>query len=683
MPNRLAQEASPYLRQHADNPVDWYPWGEEALEKARREDRPIFLSIGYSACHWCHVMERESFRDPETARILNEHFVPIKVDREERPDLDSLYMQAVMALTGHGGWPLSVFLTPDGRPFFGGTYFPPEDRGGLPGFRRVLKAVLSAWQTRRPEVERGAEALARHLARALRPAPGLDLLSPVLLDEAFQGLAERFDAQNGGFGSAPKFPQPLLHTFLLRYFARTGNPVALGMVQVTLERMTRGGIRDHLGGGFHRYAVDPYWRVPHFEKMLYDNALLALLYLQTFQVTGQPLYREVCRETLDFLLREMRHPAGGFFSSLDADSEGEEGRFYTWTRREVLDLLGPEMGEVFCIAYGVTDSGNFEGGRNVLWMPRPPEEVASALGMAPPDLEALLAQARRRLAQVREGRVRPERDDKVLTGWNGLVLSALAEAGAVLEEPRYLEAGTACARFVLEHLRVNGRLMRSWREGVVRHKGYLEDYALLGHGLLHLYEATFQRRWLDEARALTDEMLDLFWDEGEQTLYDTGRDAEPLPLRPRDWFDTAMPSGASSACLLLLRMGAYTGRDDLEQRARALLRQVAPRLAQVPEAMGGWLCALDFALASPTEVAILGPVDHPGVQALRREVFRRFLPRRVLAGADPSDPSACEGIPLLEGKAPVNGQPTAFVCERYACQAPMTNPADLARQLEG
>jgi len=665
MPNRLAAETSPYLRQHADNPVDWYPWGEEAFEKARREDKPILLSVGYSACHWCHVMERESFEDPEIARIMNEHFVNVKVDREERPDVDQIYMQAVQAMTGHGGWPMTVFLTPEGVPFYGGTYFPPTPRHGLPAFPQLLRAIAEAWRTRREEVLRSAARLVAELGRAERLRGSARLLTEELVFEAFQGLSAQFDEREGGLVGAPKFPQPMLWEFAARVWKRTGNPRAATMVRTTLTRMARGGIYDQLGGGFHRYAVDARWLVPHFEKMLYDNAQLAALYLHAWLAFGDPEYRRVAEETLDYLLREMTDPAGGFYSAQDADSEGEEGKFFVWTPDEVRAVLGPEQAEAALRYWGLDRGPNFEG-RNVLWLP------------GEPDPEGMAA-ARRALFEARERRVRPARDDKVLAAWNGLACQAFAEAGRVLGREDYVAAAVRNAAFVLEAMRVDGRLLRSWRAGRARFAAYLEDYAMVAAALLEVHQATFERRWLDEARALADRMLELFWDDALEGFYDTARDHERLVVRPRNLFDNAVPSGSAVAIETLLRLAVITGEERYRARALAALRPMADLMARHPTGFGRFLAALDFALGPVIEVALVGPTRE-SLAPLAREVFRRYQPNRVVVGAVDGTPAA--GVPLLEGRRPVDGRPTAFVCRNYACDVPATDPETLARQLD-
>ncbi|HXF57685.1 MAG TPA: thioredoxin domain-containing protein [Actinomycetota bacterium] len=684
--NRLAGETSPYLLQHADNPVDWYPWGPEALERARREDKPILLSIGYAACHWCHVMAHESFEDEETARVMNEHFVCVKVDREERPDLDAIYMDAVQAMTGQGGWPMTVFLTPDGAPFYAGTYFPKEDRHGLPAFRRVLEVVARAWRERRAEVLEQGGRVVQAIGRLSQLRASPEPLSEGILLVAHAGLRQSFDPQWGGFGGAPKFPQPMSLEFLLRCHLR-GYAASLEMVTRTLDRMAAGGIRDHVGGGFHRYSVDARWHVPHFEKMLYDNAQLARLYARAWQVTADARYRQVAAETLDYLLRELRHPGGGFFSSQDADSEGEEGKFYVWGYDELVavarEAVGSEsLARAVATWFGALPEGNWEGGRNVLWTPLPPERVAEEARVTPEELAAAVEAARRRLFEVRERRVRPATDDKVLAAWNGLAISALAEAGRALGEPRYVEAAEAAARFVLTHLRrEDGRLLRSWREGRTGVPGYSDDHALLAEGLLTLYETTFDLQWFEEARRLADELLRLFHDEEGGGFFQAGHDAEPLVVRPKEVYDNAVPSGNSAAAEVLQRLALLTGEPRYEQAGVSALRVVRDQLTRAPTMFGHALCALDLYLGRPREVAIVGELGAEDTRRLVAEVHGRFLPHTVLAVAPPGDRRAAEAVPLLRDRSPLDGRATAFVCERFACRRPVTDPAELAAEL--
>ena len=682
MPNQLINETSPYLLQHAHNPVDWYPWGEEALRRAREEDKPILLSIGYSACHWCHVMERESFEDPEIAAMMNEHFISIKVDREERPDLDSLYMNAVQALTGSGGWPMTVFLTPDGRPFYGGTYFPPVDRGGMPGFPKVLLGVAETYRGRRGDVVQATQQLVSHLQHLAQVPRSLDPLTPDVLHQAYQQLAQSFDFEHGGFGAAPKFPQPMVYEFVLRYYHLTKSPRGLEMVEMTLQKMAYGGIYDQIGGGFHRYSTDPYWLVPHFEKMLYDNALLSRLYLHVYQATGNPLYRRIVEETLDYVLREMTDPAGGFYSTQDADSEGVEGKFFVWTPREIESVLGTDLAALVSGYFGVTDSGNFEE-KNILNVPVGPESFATEAGVGQEELEAAIARARPLLLEERERRVHPARDEKVLSAWNGLMMRSFAEAASILRREDYLKAAEANASFLLRELRQDGRLLRTYKDGRASLKGYLEDYAFVADGLLALYEAGFDRRWLDRARSLADDMVELFRDGDQDGFYDTGEDHEALIVRPRDLFDNATPCGSSVAVDVLLHLSVLTGDGEYARRGAGVLRSMQQHMARAPMGMGHWLCALDFYLSTPKEVAIVGDRSAPSTQALLEVLYGRYLPNKVVAGADDSGLSHDHAeIPLLQGRGTIDGQPTAYVCQNYVCQLPVTEPEALASQLD-
>jgi uncharacterized protein YyaL (SSP411 family) len=700
--NRLVGETSPYLLQHAHNPVDWYPWGPEALERARAEDRPIVLSIGYAACHWCHVMERESFEDPETAARMNEHFVSIKVDREERPDLDAIYMDAVQAMTGSGGWPMTVFLSPDGTPFFAGTYFPKEDRYGMPAFRRVLDGVADAWRERREVTDEQGRRVLEVLARAAQPAPSAGELDIEVLRGALDALRPAFDPEWGGFGGAPKFPQPMTLEFLFRCRAR-GWEGADEMLATTLDRMARGGIYDHVGGGFHRYSVDAQWHVPHFEKMLYDNAQLARLYAHAYRVTEDPEYYTVAGDTLGYLIREMRHPDGGFFSSQDADSEGEEGTFYVWSWDELLEVVrevpiggwttyavsarGNESiraipPEVVARALGAVPEGNWEGA-NVLWRPRSLADVAAEAGVTEEDLRYRLEYARLSLRDRRASRVAPATDDKILAAWNGLAISALADAETVLRTGEFLAAAERAADFVLTRmLREDGRLLRSWRDGTAGGPGYLDDYALMAEACLALYEATFETRWFREALALTDEMLRLFRDEENGGFFQTGSDAEALVVRPKDLYDNAVPSGNSAAAGVLLRLARFTGEAEYEEAGLSALRLVLDGMQRAPTGFGHALCALDFAVGPVKEVAVIGDPAREDTLELVRGVRARFRPNVVLAVAAPGDAGASETIPLLRDRPQVEGRATAYVCERFACKLPVTDRAELVQQLD-
>jgi uncharacterized protein YyaL (SSP411 family) len=665
MANRLEKETSPYLLQHKDNPVDWYPWGAEALARARQEDRPILLSVGYSSCHWCHVMERESFEDPEVAAYMNEHFVNVKVDREERPDVDALYMEAVQAMTGHGGWPMTVFLDPDGVPFYGGTYFPPDESRGMPSFRMVMEAVVEAFSGRREEIRERARRTRAQLGAVGQIEPSAQLLDPAILPDAVAALRSRADMTHGGFGGAPKFPPASALDFLL---ARGVNDV----VELTLDSMAAGGIYDQIGGGFARYSVDPVWLVPHFEKMLYDNALLARAYLHGAQALGHERYRRICTETLDWALREMRGPEGGFYSALDADSEGEEGRFYVWTPAEVRELLG-DAAEAVIEHFGVTEGGNFEG-RNIL-------HLARGHYADPP---AGFDEARRKLYEARSQRAWPGLDDKRLSAWNALMISALAEAGAVLERPDYLAAARQCADFLLEQLRdEQGRLLRSYKDGEARLNAYLEDHAFLLEALLTLYEATLEGRFFDQARALAETMVERFGDAERGGFFSTSSDHEELIARRKEIGDHPIPSGNSAAALGLLRLAALTGEREYEQRAVGVLRLFAPAARRHPDAFAHLLMALDFHLSPGHELALVAPAEAvdpaAGLAELTRVAHGDYRPRLVIAGG----PEGIDRPELMLERQTVEGRATAYLCENFSCRLPITDPDDLRRQLDG
>jgi uncharacterized protein len=681
MANRLANETSPYLLQHKDNPVDWYPWGEEALRKAREEDKPILLSVGYSACHWCHVMERESFEDEATARIMNEHFVNIKVDREERPDIDSIYMSAVQALTRHGGWPMTVFLTPDGAPFYGGTYFPPVPGRGMPSFQQVLLSLAEAYENRRDEVFRSAESVREYLQAATGAAIPKSAVGTELLDRAAGSLMSELDRRFGGFGGAPKFPQAMNLEVLLRHDHRTGDRAALDGVEITLRQMANGGIYDQLGGGFARYSVDQYWLVPHFEKMLYDNALLSRLYLETYQATGDEFYRRIAEETLGYVVRDMTSPEGGFYSAEDADSEGEEGKFYVWTPEEIRAALTAEEATIAERYWDVTERGNFEG-KNILHVPHPPEAVAAEFGLSPEELWERIEEIRSKLFAAREERVRPGRDEKTLAAWNGLMLRSFAFAARVLNREDYREVAERNAAFLLDELRSGGRLRRSYKDGRARFNGYLEDYAMVADGLVTLYEATFETRWLAEAENLCDAVLELFWDEERRAFYDTPADHEELVTRPRDVYDNASPSGTSVATDVLLRLSLLLDRDDYRARAEAVLDSLSGGMERLPGAFGRLLAALDFYLSQPREVAIIGDPQAPDTRALVDAVYASYLPNKVVAGRPLEDEEAAGLIPLLADRPMRDGRATAYVCVQFACQNPTTDPEELAGQLD-
>ena len=699
--NRLIDETSPYLLQHAHNPVDWYPWGEEALVKARGEDKPILLSIGYSACHWCHVMERESFENEQIADIMNQNYVSIKVDREERPDLDSIYMQAVQGMTGQGGWPMTMFLTPDGKPFYGGTYFPPRDRRYgqevMPGFASILLGLAQAFKTRRTEIEEQANQIAEYLQKRsstpLRSREEGRAEVHVLdsLQRASQVLAEDFDAANGGFGSAPKFPNTMALELLLRVYLhqRAGEISApaqphqhseLEIVETSLEKMARGGVYDQLGGGFHRYSVDSKWLVPHFEKMLYDNALLSRVYLHTYLVTGKPFYRRIAEETLDYVVREMTAPEGGFYSTQDADSEGEEGKFFTWTLSEIEQVLTQEDASLFISYYGVTQRGNFEG-KNILFVARDAQQLADEAQISLEELQASLQRSRTTLFQLREQRIKPGRDEKVLTAWNGLMLRSFAEAARYLQRPDYLQVASKNADFLLRELRKDGRLLRSYKDGRARVNGYLEDYACLADGLLALYEASFDPRWFSEARTLMDQAIALFADTQNGGFFDTGSDHETLISRPKEIMDNATPAGNSVAVDVLLRLAAFTGEQTYRQRADDYLQPIADIMVQHPQAFGYVLGALDFAISASKEIAIIGGPDAADMRSLLAVVNRYYLPNSVLASGAPGDSGVARQVGLLEDRPLKDGKATAYVCHNFACLAPVNTAEELERLL--
>ncbi len=678
MPNHLKDETSPYLLQHAQNPVDWYPWGEEALRKAREEDKPIFLSIGYSACHWCHVMAHESFEDAATADLLNEHFVSIKVDREERPEIDRIYMSAVVAMTGSGGWPLSAFLTPEGEPFYGGTYFPAKERYGIPAFTQILNAIDDAWQNRREELLAGSrrviDAIRREADISAETEPGT--CRAQTLQTAFSAMRRRFDPVHGGWGPAPKFPQPMPMQFLLAFYAsshhyeanghtiRDGGKMALEMLTKTLDEMAHGGLYDQVGGGFHRYSVDAEWLTPHFEKMLYDNAQLARLYLHAWQAVGDPFYRTIAEETLDYVVREMMDDEGGFYSSQDADSEGREGAFYVWTPDEIREALDDEeRAAEFIEVYGVTEGGNFEGA-NIL-------ELAGTLAE-----RDKLADAREKLRQHREKRPHPGLDDKVQTSWNGLMMAAFAEAGCLLDRDDYADVAERNAEFLLSALRDGeGRLLHTWRQGEAKNRAYLEDYADLIFGLLALYETTFDPRWYAEAVRLADEMIALF--QAPTGFYDTAEDHEDLIVRPRQLQDNATPSGNGMAAYVLLRLEGLSGNMAYGDIARHSLRQMQPMFAQYPLAFGKWLAAMAYEMAQPREIAIIGERGAEDTRALLQVARAGYRPHQVIAlGAPGSDT-----VPLLRDRTMRDGQAAAYVCRKFTCQQPVTDPKDLRTQL--
>lgn len=681
--NRLAQEPSPYLRQHATNPVDWYPWGQEALERARREDRPILLSIGYSSCHWCHVMERECFQSPAIAQIMNEHFVCIKVDREERPELDHLYQTAVQIMSGQGGWPLTVFLTPDLKPFFGGTYFPPEDRWGRPGFPKVLLAVAEAYRTRRHQIEEVAEKVKEVLGTLEAGTAPAREPNPAWVHRAAVRLLTLYDPQHGGFGSAPKFPQTLWLELFLREYARSRERAWLERVAFTLRRMAEGGLYDQLGGGFHRYAVDQTWMVPHFEKMLYDNALLPPLYLAVYQATGDEFYARIARETLDYVLREMTSPEGAFYTSTDADSEGEEGKFFLWRLEEFREALQDEtLAELLMAHYGVTPQGNFEGGATVLHVAARPEELAVQRGWPVGKVLSLLAQGRERLLQARQRRIPPFRDEKVLTSWNALMISALAQGAFVLEEERYLEAAERALCWLEEHMVEDGLLYHAFKDGLRRGGGeLLEDYAFFIQALLDLFEVAFERSLLEKAERWAQAALERFGEEGGGFSLASPR--PDLVVLPRNGGDSSLPSPVAAMVRNLIRLDLLLDRPEFRERAMLTLRCYAGEMEQNPLGCAGLLCALDFVAAPPKELVLLAPREDPTAKEWLRRLARCYLPNKLLLWCDPHRWPEAQRPPLLRGRSPSQGQPTAFVCQNYTCSLPLTRWEELEPYLLG
>jgi len=661
MPNRLAQETSPYLLQHAHNPVDWYAWSEEALERARKEDKPILLSIGYSACHWCHVMEHESFENPSIAKLMNDNFINIKVDREERPDLDQVYMSAVQMMTGSGGWPLTVFLRPNGEPFYGGTYFPPDDRYGRPGFPRLLANIAEAYRTRQKDIQENAQSLRQQLNQRMQTGQGSGSIGVDVLHTAAGALDSRFDPREGGFGTAPKFPASMSIDFLLRYHYRTGNAHALEMATFTLDKMACGGMYDQAGGGFHRYSTDDRWLVPHFEKMLYDNALLARAYLDGYRLTGKSLYKRITEEILDFIVREMRDPNGGFYSTQDADSEGVEGKFYVWDRDEFDSVVG-EDAELLARYFNVTDYGNWEH-HNILNVPRPPEMFCKLEKISEAELELKVAAALPKLYTAREKRVHPGRDEKILTDWNGLALRAFADAAAFLGRDDYRAIAEANASFLFDKLWDGERLLHSFKDGRARFNAYLDDYANVADGLLSLYQLTFDERWLRRAESLADIIVDRFGDEDHGGFYFTATGHEELIARTKDFFDNATPSGNSVAADVLLRLAALLGRDDFRKQAEQIFAAVENHLGQYASGFGRMLAAVDFSIGPSSEIALVGGAE-PFLSAYRKH----YLPRTVIA-AGTSD------IPVLRGRSAQNGKPTAYVCENLSCKQPVNDVA--------
>jgi uncharacterized protein len=674
--NHLINETSPYLLQHAHNPVEWYAWGEEAFAKARAEDKPVLVSIGYSACHWCHVMEHESFEDEQTAAIMNEHFVNIKVDMEERPDVDRIYMNFVQLTTGSGGWPMNVFMTSDKIPFWGGTYFPPAPRYNMPSWQQVLVSIAEAYRNKRDELLHSANEILGEMRRVGLAEFGSGNLSLDQLDSAFLSFTRTFDATNGGFGGAPKFPPAMSLEFLLRYFYRTKDENALEMVTKTCTKMAHGGMYDQLGGGFHRYSVDAVWLVPHFEKMLYDNAQLARVYLHVYQITKDDFYKRIAVETLEYVRREMFDAKGGFYSTQDADSEGVEGKFFVWTPREVEEILDERDAQIFNFYYDVSEDGNFEE-KNILNVNYTIEATAKALKISEEELKETLERGRKLLFEEREKRIKPFRDEKVLTAWNGLMLATFAEASAILETGDYLEIARRNAEFILENLQKDGYLLRTYKDGKAKLNAYLEDYANFADALVELYQASGETKYLAEARRLADLMITEFWDEENGGFFFTANNHEELIVRSKDYFDNATPSGNSVAADVLLKLSKLTGDEKYERFAVTVLRLVASQIRRFPNGFGRALSALEFHLSAAKEIVIVGERGNE----LEREVWREYLPDKVVVLADIEDADA-ESVPLLQERKMIDGKPTAYVCENFTCQKPVTTAVELREQLK-
>ena len=678
--NRLIHETSPYLLQHAHNPVDWHPWGEEAFQKAKRENKPVLLSIGYSACHWCHVMERESFENEEIAALMNELFVNIKVDREERPDLDEIYMNAVQMMTGRGGWPMTMFLTPEGKPFYGGTYFPPEDRYNVPGFPKILQGVANAFYKQPQDIENSVSQILARLQSMSRSAESAGPFDPDIIIRGAEQLAQAHDSEHGGFGRAPKFPNAGVYELFLRAFHQSKNPRFLDTITYTLTKMAQGGIYDHLGGGFHRYSVDEKWLVPHFEKMLYDNAQLVRVYAQVYQITGEPQFKRVVEETVDYLLREMLQPQGGFYSTQDADSEGEEGKFFVWTPQEVSRILGEDAAEIFCRIYDVSEQGNFED-KNILHPILTLEQASKYFNRGVDEIAALLGEAKAKLFAEREKRIKPFRDEKVITAWNGLALSGLAEAIKISGNQEYRRAATRTVEFIFSKLFRDGHLLHTYRDGVAKILGYLDDYAFLAVGLLDLFEATLDRSLLAKTIELTDILISEFWDDDDGAFFYTGKSHEQLISRAKPAFDASIPSGNSMAAQLLLRLYHYTSREVYLKKAETILRSYHDAMAAQPFGLAHMLSALDFYLRKPKEIVIVGEPDDPRTREILEGVHSTYLPNSTLQLVRP-DEKIDEIAPLLKGKSQIGGQVTGYVCHNFTCSAPVTTWDDLRPLLE-
>ena len=723
--NRLINEASPYLLQHAHNPVDWYPWGREALERAKKENKAIFLSIGYSACHWCHVMEKESFENEEIAKIMNENFINIKVDREERPDLDEIYMNAVQLMTGSGGWPMTVFLTPDLLPFYAGTYFPPEERGGMPSFKLVLLSIAEIYREKQKEVLEGTEKIKEQLGRMTELKAGDEELTFDLLHNAFKEISGRFDYDNGGFSEAPKFPQPLVIEFLLRYCKATKDKNAIDMINFTLKKMAEGGIYDQLGGGFHRYSVDNKWLTPHFEKMLYDNAMLSKVYIQAYQITKNDFFKKIAFETLDYLLREMTEPQGGFYSASDADSEGEEGKFFVWSKDEIEKVLGKEKANIICRYYNASKAGNFEGDRNILHTPFTIEEILKQIQhlpnqsskenwinsskslsnekeipLSPPltkgDLggfsekrinaekfETFLAEAKRKLLEARNKRVKPGVDTKIITAWTSLAISSLAFAYQVFREERFLNSAEDAASFILLNMFEDGKLLRIYKDGESRIGGFLEDYSFFISTLIDLYETTFRIKYLEDAINLAEKMVENFWDEEEGGFFFAPKDATNLISRSKNPYDNPIPSGNSVAVNSLFRLYSLTGRKDFLEKGEKTLKVFSMLMERVPSAFPNMLSALDNYLRPPVNIVVAGKLGSKEVEEVLKVIFAKIFPNKTIAFLDTinPDPEPLKFVPLLEGKKMVNGKPTVYICENFTCNSPITDMGELEKVL--
>ena len=678
--NHLINETSPYLLQHAHNPVDWYPWGDEAFQKAKSENRPILLSIGYSACHWCHVMERESFEDEKIAALMNDLFINIKVDREERPDLDEIYMNAVQMLTGRGGWPMTVFLTPEGKPFYGGTYFPPEDRYGVPGFPKILQGVANAYREKPQDVERSVEQILAALQRMSLSTESQQPFSPDIIGQSAEQLAQAYDTDHGGLGKAPKFPNVGVYELFLRHYHHSKGSRFLEMVTHTLTKMAQGGIYDHLGGGFHRYSVDEKWLVPHFEKMLYDNAQLVRIYAQAYCVTREPLFKQVVDETMTYLMREMLHTEGGFYSTQDADSEGEEGKFFVWTEEEISQILGEDASEIFCRIYDVSEEGNFEE-KNILHPILTLEQASKFFRRDLKEIESLVSNAKGKLFQEREKRPKPFRDEKILTSWNGLMLSGIAEAIKISRRPAYLEAADRTVDFIFTKMFRDGRLLHTYKSGTAKILGYLDDYAFLEAGLLDLFEATVNRAHLDRTVELAEIMSDEFWDEAGGGFFYTGHSHERLIAQSKPIFDGSIPSGNAVATQLLLRLYHYTGKEDYLKRAERILRAYYNAMENQPFGFAHMLAALDFYLEKPKEIVLVGDHKDPETAELLTKIHSHYLPNMTLQLASPED-SLEKLSSLLAGKKQFDGKPTVYVCHNFTCSRPVVEWEELKPLLD-